>query len=71
MYCPNTRKYDQIKKNITQNITGCLFTGTLEDYGWFYSTVTHCLDQGILGTGNTGLKGYKRVREIIKKKVSW
>ena len=70
MHCPSIRKDDQIKKYITERIAGRLFTGTLEGCGWFYSTVIHCVDKGILGTGDTGLKGHKQAREIIKEKAS-
>lgn len=40
-------------------------TEALEHCGWFYFAVTHCLDEGILGTGNTGLKGCKQEKSEL------
>lgn len=38
-------------------------TEALEHCGWFYFAVTHCLDEGILGTDNTGLKRLQARKE--------
>lgn len=66
-YCPNTRKDDQIKKYITETIEGFIhsFIHSLEHCDWINFPISQFLDEGILDTGNTGLKGCKQEKSEL------
>lgn len=49
-------------KNTSQKVLKGVysFAEALEHCGWFYFVITQFLDEGILDTGSTGLKGCKQ-----------